>query len=48
MRTTVEFFEAYRLPLLLSALAIVLMIGDMPIGAIIAAFTAGVTFRETP
>lgn len=47
MRSAIEFAETYWLPLLLAGIAIVCMIGDMPVAALAAAFTAGTVFRET-
>jgi hypothetical protein len=48
MQAVIEFIEAYWIPLALGVIAIVCLLGDMPVAALAAAFTAGVTFREIP
>lgn len=46
MQAVLEFFEAYWMPTAIAGIAIVCMIGDMPVAALAAAFTAGTVFRE--
>lgn len=48
MRSAVEFFEAYWLPLFLGSAAIALLVIDAPIGALLCAFAAGTRFSENP
>lgn len=46
MVAAIDFIEAHWAPLTLGAVAVCLMIGDAPIGALICAFGSGRLFRE--